>query len=124
MSELFSNPSRPFYNSVRLLKIGRIDRERYQAFIQMKFTKAKKVIDPSVINDMLGWTDCLTYYVQMLCNRVFVSQGKYISETASMGLAEGYCPGRHGVSSHLKRLSYRQLPWQSGNCAPLTECPP
>jgi len=78
MTELFSTPSRPFYNSARSMKIDRIKRHKYKSFIHDKFVKEGKSIELDVIENMLEWTDDYTYYVQILCNRVFIRKEKQI----------------------------------------------
>lgn len=82
MNDLFSNPDRPFYRSTSFLSLNEIDFSEYQNFILQKFTEKQKNISLDVILEMLTWTNVHTYYVQLLCNRVFVNSGKKItSET-------------------------------------------
>jgi uncharacterized protein len=71
MNELFADPSRPFFQSTGFLKIGKINREHYLPFIRDHFQKAGKQISDEVIDTILEWTDIHTYYVQLLCNRVY-----------------------------------------------------
>ena len=80
MNDLFSLPSRPFYNSAGFLKINRIERNKYAAFIKKKFSSFNKVIDDQALNDILDWTDGHTFYVQLLCNRIFLSGAAEIKE--------------------------------------------
>jgi len=72
MSEMFTLPSRPFYSSARMMKIGKIDRKRYSSFISEKFSERNMGITSEVLDKMLGWTDDHTFYVQLLCSRVFL----------------------------------------------------
>lgn len=74
MNELFADPSRPFFQSAGFLRIGKIDRERYSSFIKDHFQKAGKHINHQVIQEILDWTDLHTYYVQLLCNRVYSTE--------------------------------------------------
>jgi len=78
INELFADPSRPFYRSTQFLKLGKIDREKYHAFIAKKFSDFSKQIDDSTIASVLDWTMGYTYYVQLLCNRIFLSSGKQV----------------------------------------------
>jgi len=73
MTELFADPSRPFFQSAGFLRIGKINRVQYSTFIRSHFQKAGKQISAEVINEILDWTDVHTYYVQLLCNRVFAT---------------------------------------------------
>lgn len=79
MSEMFSNPAKPFYRSTSFLKLEKLNFEVYQHFILEKFTSNNKVIDLETINEMLNWTNIHTFYVQFLCNRVFTYSTENIS---------------------------------------------
>jgi hypothetical protein len=79
MQELFTNPARPFFRSTQFLKIGKIQEEIYRDFIIRKFGDYRKTLSIKVAEEMLQWTDHHTYYVQLLCNRTFLSSGKLIS---------------------------------------------
>jgi AAA+ ATPase superfamily predicted ATPase len=82
MTELFSDPSRPFFQSASFLRIGKITIEEYTNFILGHFQRAGKDLGEAVAHEMLEWTDCHTYYVQLLCNRVYaVATNKVLSET-------------------------------------------
>lgn len=79
MTGLFSDPTRPFFQSASFLKIGKINLEAYTDFILHHFSKAKIGLDKEVILEMLEWADIHTYYVQLLCNRVYASGKNRIS---------------------------------------------
>ncbi len=79
MSELFADPSRPFYRSTQFLKIGKIPQEKYHMFIAEKFREHSRLIDDRTIESVLEWTEGYTYYVQLLCNRLFLSSGKKVA---------------------------------------------
>ena len=78
IAEFFADPSRPFYRSTQFLKLGKIAREKYHAFISTKFSDHSKQIDDGTIDAVLDWTMDYTYYVQLLCNRIFLSSGKKV----------------------------------------------
>ena len=73
INELFADPSRPFYRSTQFLKLGKIDRDIYHAFIATKFREHSRQIDDTTIDAVLDWTRGYTYYVQLLCNRIYLS---------------------------------------------------
>ena len=87
MAELFTDPSRPFYRSTSFLKIGKIDAGAYAAFIDRHFTRGGIRADREVIRDMLAWADHHTYYVQLLCNRVYAGVGQEVTGPAWKELA-------------------------------------
>ena len=71
MNDLFSDPSRPFYRSTDLLSVGKIDPAVYSGFIRRHFRQGGQSLPAEVARQMLDWTDLHTYYVQLLCNRVY-----------------------------------------------------
>jgi len=78
INELFADPSRPFYRSTQFLKLEKIARENYHGFIGAKFDEHSKQIGDETIEAVLDWTMGYTYYVQLLCNRIFLSSGKKV----------------------------------------------
>lgn len=80
IGEMFTIPSRPFYNSAILLKINNIPRETYKPFIRKQFVMSGRKIDDKIIDNILDWADCHTYYVQLICNRVYVTGATNIEE--------------------------------------------
>lgn len=82
MQEMFADPSRPFFRSTQFMQITKIGRETYHQFISEKFSAYSKKIEDRTIDSILDWTDCYTYYVQLLCNRVFLSSAKTIPHEA------------------------------------------
>jgi hypothetical protein len=79
MSDLFTNPARPFYRSTQFLKIGKLEEDTYRRFILKKFRDHSKSISDETVTEILKWTDLHTYYVQLLCNRVFLASGKHVT---------------------------------------------
>jgi hypothetical protein len=80
MTELFNNPKRPFFSSTGLLRLSKIDKDDYVRFIQEKFDLSSKTISGPIIEGMLKWADLHTYYVQVLCNRIYHNGIKNITE--------------------------------------------
>lgn len=78
LSSMFSDPGRPFFKSASPLQIGKINAEKYAAFIQNTFHTHGKTMEENVVNEILEWAMCHTYYVQLLCNRVFLNGRKSI----------------------------------------------
>jgi len=78
MADIFSNPSKPFFRSTQFLKLDKIDRNVYANFVSQKFEENKKIINPETVNEILEWTNTHTYYVQLLCNRIYANSGKQV----------------------------------------------
>ncbi|MFN2379607.1 MAG: ATP-binding protein, partial [Bacteroidales bacterium] len=73
MADMFANPERPFYRSTQFMKIGKLDEKTYRDFILKKFRKHSRSVSADTVTEILKWADRHTYYVQLLCNRVFLS---------------------------------------------------
>jgi len=80
MLELFTAPQRPFYRSTQLLKLEKLDKVVYCDFIILMFQKYNKEISSSQVMNILEWTDNHTYYVQLICNRVFSATKKKVTD--------------------------------------------
>ena len=79
MNEMFANPSKPFYGSTVFLQLDKIKFESYQKFILQKFAACKKEIGKEIVAEILDWTNVHTYFVQLLCNRVFINSGEKVT---------------------------------------------
>ena len=79
MQDMFANPEKPFFRSTQFMKIGKLEEEIYRDFIVKQFRKHARSISDKTVTEMLRWTDIHTYYVQLLCNRVFLSPGQEIT---------------------------------------------
>lgn len=80
LNEMFTIPSRPFFNSASLLKIGKINREEYKKFIKSHFNENERTIEDDTIGNVIDWADGHTYYVQLICNRIYLTGIKKINE--------------------------------------------
>ena len=79
LSELFTDPGKPFFKSATPLKIGKIENEAYASFIINTFKSHGRQISIETTNEVLHWAQHHTYYVQLLCNRVFATGKKKIN---------------------------------------------
>lgn len=79
MNEMFANPSKPFFRSTVFLQLEKINFETYQDFIIQKFAEYKKEISKEIVAEILEWTNVHTYFVQLLCNRVFINSGEKVT---------------------------------------------
>lgn len=71
LSEMFSQPSRPFFNSTEMMFLEVINKNEYYEFIRSHFSKSGKHIDDEALNSIADYTGLHTFYVQFLCNRLF-----------------------------------------------------
>ncbi len=80
MHEMFNNAKRPFYASCSNLTLHPINEKEYTAFILKQFLRHKKNITAEAVQFILEWTCRHTFYTQFLCNRVFESGIKKVTE--------------------------------------------
>lgn len=73
LSEIFTNPSRPFFSSTEIMHIGSINKDDYKAFIDFHLGLAKKAMSSEAFETVSEYTELHTFYTQFLCNRLFDS---------------------------------------------------
>ena len=71
LNEIFNTYEMPFYQSTRLLSIGKIEKEEYKKFISKHFRLANREIDSEIINYILDISYTHTYYVQAIFNYLY-----------------------------------------------------
>jgi hypothetical protein len=81
IDELFNDPANPFFRSSVMMSLSKIPHEKYVNFISEFFTDGKMTISHDTISQMLEWSSLHTYYVQLLCNRVYSAGKAVITET-------------------------------------------
>jgi uncharacterized protein len=79
LGQIFTNPSRPFYQSTELLFLNEINKNSYADFIKKTFTDHKIQIGMAEIEEILAWTKVHTFYVQYCCNKLFEKGSPIIS---------------------------------------------
>lgn len=72
MGEIFTSPSRPFYQSVLIMNLRPIPVEKYTEFAQLQFEKYGKRIDGAVVEDIYRRFDAVTSCIQRLLNVLFL----------------------------------------------------
>jgi len=80
LTAMFTDYSRPFYQSAEFLFLDKIPNDSYSKFIIDNFKKGKQTIGQEEVDLILSLTKRHTYYVQFLCNRLFSLQNKTISK--------------------------------------------
>jgi AAA+ ATPase superfamily predicted ATPase len=75
LTEIFSMPDRPFYNSTEIMEIGIISPDIYKEFIQTNFRKGSMTISTEALDRIEKITGMHTFYVQYICNRLFSNSG-------------------------------------------------
>ncbi len=80
MISLFTGHGQPFYRSTQILELLHINPEIYSHFIKYHFKKINKTITQELLNRIFDWTNLQTYYVQLVCNRLFSLSGNITME--------------------------------------------
>jgi len=71
LNEIFNEYNMPFYQSTRMVSIGKIEREDYYKFILQQFKKAKREVNSEIIDHILEISHIHTYYVQAIANFLY-----------------------------------------------------
>lgn len=71
MGEIFTSPSRPFYQSIVMLNLQPIPSEKYVPFIMKHFRNAHKDISEETILQVYRQFDGLTWYIQFVMNFLY-----------------------------------------------------
>ncbi len=101
ITEMFASPNRPFYQSTRMLPLGKIDEDLYVEFAAKHFSQHRRKIEPDALKRVMIFSRRHTFYTQMLLNRAFLRQEKKITEAIlleeiekifgeNQGIYEGY----------------------------------
>ena len=80
MSEMFSSPARPFYQSVSMMFLKPVALPEYKIFAKGHFEKAGKQIADDVVEAIYKRFDGTTWYLQKVLNQLFAT-----SENVSVG---------------------------------------
>lgn len=79
LGEMFNSVKRPFYASTQMLTLSLLEKGAYHRFIAMHMEKDAHTIKKEAIDFILEWSRQHTYYVQILCNRLFMREEKHIT---------------------------------------------
>lgn len=73
MSQIFLSPSRPFYQSVSIMHLGKIDEGKYAYFAKKHFTDNGKQLEDGVVEKVCMLSKNITWYMQKLMNTLFAA---------------------------------------------------
>ena len=72
MGEIFTSPSRPFYQSVLIMNLKPIPVEKYEEFAQRQFAKFGKTLEEGVVTNIYERFDAVTSCIQRVLNVLFL----------------------------------------------------
>jgi len=113
MTNMFTSPAKPFYNSAVQMTIDVIDRDVYRDFAQMMFRKygRGKKIDDALIYLCYDYFNGITWYVQLIMNEAFAmaEPGKTISEADFHAIHSAIIAQQHfSYNEQFSRYSEKQ----------------
>lgn len=84
LEDIFSDPSRPFYNSVVFMQLLPIDEEEYVRFGQKMFALYEKTVSKNLISRLYHCFKGITWYLQLSMNEAFTiaERGGHVGEEA------------------------------------------
>ena len=111
MSEMFSSPARPFYQSVSMMFLKPVKLERYEEFAKRFFNQFGKDIDDGVVKEIYDCFDGTTWYLQKMLNQLFSmtpSGGKATLEDVEKAEQEIILQNEEAYKDTLYQLTIRQ----------------
>ena len=98
MGEIFTSPTRPFYQSTAIMPLNPIPLETYAQFIQKHFEVDGKRITHEAIADVYQRFDGITWYIQFVANSLYSMTSS--GETCNAGKVDA------AVANILSQLNY------------------
>ncbi|MBR3454330.1 MAG: ATPase [Bacteroidaceae bacterium] len=82
MEDIFSDPARPFYNSVVFMQLKPIDKRKYISFCQHLFSLYGKSLSDELVSHLYDCFQGITWYLQLSMNEAFtmVERGGHVGE--------------------------------------------
>lgn len=71
MTQMFTSPSRPFYQSVSMMNLDSIPITKYAPFARHLFAEGGKTLGDGVVEDVFTLAKGVTWYVQKLMNTLY-----------------------------------------------------
>lgn len=101
---IFSDPKRPFYASTDFLYLDKIERAIYADFIVEQFKKGGRHILPDDAGFILDWCRRHTYYVQVICNKVYSTGAKKVTHDIILDVMMSTIREQDAVMASIKAM--------------------
>ena len=84
LENIFSDPQRPFYNSVVFMQLLPIEKDTYVRFCQEQFQSFNKTVSNTLISHLYDSFQGITWYLQLSMNEAFtmVERGQHLADDA------------------------------------------
>lgn len=113
MGEMFTSPSRPFYQSVTIFNLKPISLDKYEAFVREKFEEAEKHVAQGVVESLYERFDSITSYMQKIMNYMF--QVTHKGETCTLPMIDEAIDYILDISADTYRGMLYQMPEKQRN---------
>lgn len=108
MSEMFSSPARPFYQSVALMFLKPVSLPEYETFAKGHFEKAGKQIADGVVSAIYKRFDGTTWYIQKVLNQLFATKDSIIVSDVDKAVEQIINQNEDAYKDLLYQLTVRQ----------------
>ena len=108
MSEMFSSPARPFYQSVSLMFLKPVAVSEYEAFAKCHFERAEKHIADGVVKSIYERFDGTTWYLQKVLNQLFATKDEVAMADVDKAVEQIINQNEEAYQDVLYQLSARQ----------------
>ena len=108
MSEMFSSPARPFYQSVSMMFLGPVALSEYEAFVKGHFREAGKEIADDVVKVIYERFDGTTWYLQKVLNQLFATKDSVVGSDIDKAIEQIINQNEEAYKDMLYQLTVRQ----------------
>ncbi len=108
MSEMFSSPARPFYQSTSFMFLKPVALSAYESFASRHFEKAGKQIDDGVVKAIYNRFDGTTWYLQKVLNQLFASSDHATVDAVDKAVTQIILQNEEAYKDTLFQLTIKQ----------------
>ena len=108
MSEMFSSPARPFYQSVSMMFLKPVALLEYESFAKGHFEKAGKQIADDVVKAIYDRFDGTTWYLQKVLNQLFATRDSVVVSDVDKAVEQIINQNEEAYQDILYQLTARQ----------------
>ena len=104
LQQMFFSAKRPFYQSVDVLVLEKINHKIYSNFIVELFEDFDKKVSDEAVSHLLNFSDDYTYYTQAICNQAFSKTEKELTYEEAISVTTTFIESRKADYQNLIRL--------------------
>ena len=108
MSEMFSSPARPFYQSVSLMFLKPVALPEYEVFAKRHFEKAGKQVADGVVKAIYERFEGTTWYLQKVLNQLFATRDSVVISDVDKAVEQIIHQNEEAYKDLLYQMTARQ----------------